>query len=239
MILRTSHQGALHGLRRSSTHPRRPDFRLASAPSSKGFGAPIKTKKQQQPLDELPPACKCESGKAYKNCCGPIHEGVKVAATAEASLRARFSAFREGKEEFIISTTHPEFLVFHYEGKSADEAKSSYAADVKSGCTLFDYDEFKVTKTEPGASDLESFVAYSYKSAKKEDSGVEPTSERDWKTTNEKGRFLKVDDRWLFADYQRFEFSMNSLLQNNLQSEPTVKKPERDWKLNKGKTQSA
>lgn len=30
-------------------------------------------------------------------------------------------------------------------------------------------------------------------------------AQRDWKTTNEKARFLRVDKKWLFTDYQRCE----------------------------------
>ena len=235
MILghRTSLLRARPSLSRHNLYP------PSATPSTKGFGTGPLNDKKPQTLDELgSPACKCESGKAYKKCCGPIHEDKVLAATAEQQLRARFSAFREGKADFIISTTHPEFYAFHYEGKSVDEAKASYVSDCNIGCTQYDYDEFKIAKTEPGSSDLESFVAYSYKSAKKEEAGEASISERDWKTTNEKGRFLKVDGKWLFADYQRFEFSMGSLLQN-ASSEPLKINSGRDWKLNKGSKASS
>ena len=37
--------------------------------------------------------CPCNSGKAYGECCGPILDGVKQAETAEALMRARYSAY--------------------------------------------------------------------------------------------------------------------------------------------------
>lgn len=37
--------------------------------------------------------CPCNSGLAYGECCGPILGGAKLAETAEALMRARYSAY--------------------------------------------------------------------------------------------------------------------------------------------------
>jgi SEC-C motif-containing protein len=37
--------------------------------------------------------CPCCSGKAFGECCGPILDGAAVAPTAEALMRARYSAY--------------------------------------------------------------------------------------------------------------------------------------------------
>ncbi len=37
--------------------------------------------------------CPCQSGKTYGACCGPILEGAARAETAEALMRARYSAY--------------------------------------------------------------------------------------------------------------------------------------------------
>jgi len=37
--------------------------------------------------------CPCNSGKAYGECCGPILDGTAKAETAEALMRARYSAY--------------------------------------------------------------------------------------------------------------------------------------------------
>lgn len=60
-------------------------------------------------------SCPCYSGKKYKKCCRPYHNGMK-AKSPEALVRARFSAYKLGMEDFIMQTTHPESK--HY---NADE----------------------------------------------------------------------------------------------------------------------
>lgn len=37
-------------------------------------------------------ACPCSPAKRYADCCGPLHTGTAVAATAEALMRSRYSA---------------------------------------------------------------------------------------------------------------------------------------------------
>ena len=142
-----------------------------------------------------------------QSCCEPVHTAAKQAATPEAALRSRFSAFAQGLEQFIADTTHPDcrlctgayacmtpdnrFLVrlplstvesgapsnipvpifidlaFHYDGKSAEDAKAQYLLDIKTGCTMFDYQELSIKKSEPGVSEDEGLVAFSYRSCLK------------------------------------------------------------------------
>ena len=45
--------------------------------------------------------CPCKSGKPYGECCGPIHSGAVKAATAEALMRARYSAYVAGAVDFL------------------------------------------------------------------------------------------------------------------------------------------
>ncbi len=52
--------------------------------------------------------CPCGSQLEYENCCKPYHQGLHV-PTAEALLRARFSAFNLQKFHFIVQTTHPDY----------------------------------------------------------------------------------------------------------------------------------
>jgi SEC-C motif-containing protein len=52
--------------------------------------------------------CPCQSEKSYAECCKPILEGKRKAATAEELLRARYSAFATGNVDFVISTHHSE-----------------------------------------------------------------------------------------------------------------------------------
>ncbi len=56
-------------------------------------------------------ACLCDSGLSYKNCCQPLHKGAK-AASPEALMRSRYSAYALHLTDYIIKTTHPEGLYY-------------------------------------------------------------------------------------------------------------------------------
>ncbi len=49
--------------------------------------------------------CACGSGRAYADCCGPVHAGIP-AETAEALMRARYSAYARGDAAFLAASWH-------------------------------------------------------------------------------------------------------------------------------------
>lgn len=49
-------------------------------------------------------ACPCGLGD-YAQCCGPLHQGLHSAATAQQLMRSRYSAFALGEVDYIVSTT--------------------------------------------------------------------------------------------------------------------------------------
>jgi SEC-C motif domain protein len=53
-------------------------------------------------------ACPCGSGRAYSECCGPLHLGQQRAASAEALMRSRYSAFVAGDVDYLLRTWHPD-----------------------------------------------------------------------------------------------------------------------------------
>jgi len=53
--------------------------------------------------------CPCQSGKDYAECCGPIIQGEQPAATAEALMRSRYSAFAKAEPEYLETSLHPDF----------------------------------------------------------------------------------------------------------------------------------
>jgi hypothetical protein len=53
-------------------------------------------------------ACPCGSETPLESCCGPILSGDKTPDTAEALLRARFTAFSRQETDFIVETNHPD-----------------------------------------------------------------------------------------------------------------------------------
>ena len=48
--------------------------------------------------------CPCGSGAARAACCGRYLDGVAFAPTAEALMRSRYSAFVEGRREYLLRT---------------------------------------------------------------------------------------------------------------------------------------
>jgi SEC-C motif domain protein len=50
--------------------------------------------------------CPCGSGRPYADCCGPIHRGTSTAATAEALMRSRYSAFALGDSDHLLRSWH-------------------------------------------------------------------------------------------------------------------------------------
>jgi len=52
--------------------------------------------------------CHCGSNRAYEQCCGPFIAGDSPAPTAEALMRARYSAFATAAVDYILDTVHPD-----------------------------------------------------------------------------------------------------------------------------------
>ena len=51
--------------------------------------------------------CWCDSGKRAADCCEPILRGEQPAATAEALMRSRYSAFVTQNEAYLRRSWHP------------------------------------------------------------------------------------------------------------------------------------
>ncbi|PWU49589.1 hypothetical protein DLJ46_09115 [Micromonospora globispora] len=56
--------------------------------------------------DEETLPCPCGSGLPYAECCRPLHRGEATAATAEALMRSRFSAFAVGDADYLLRSWH-------------------------------------------------------------------------------------------------------------------------------------
>jgi SEC-C motif-containing protein len=49
--------------------------------------------------------CPCGSPHPYDACCQPLHQGA-AAASAEALMRSRYSAYVLGLEDYLLATWH-------------------------------------------------------------------------------------------------------------------------------------
>ncbi|MFI7668363.1 YchJ family protein [Nocardia sp. NPDC049526] len=51
--------------------------------------------------------CPCKRGEPFGACCGPVLAGERSAATAEALMRSRYTAFAVGDTEYLLRSWHP------------------------------------------------------------------------------------------------------------------------------------
>ena len=51
-------------------------------------------------------ACPCNPAVAYADCCGPLHAGAARAASAEALMRSRYSAYARVDAAYLLATWH-------------------------------------------------------------------------------------------------------------------------------------
>ncbi|EFJ52981.1 hypothetical protein VOLCADRAFT_102602 [Volvox carteri f. nagariensis] len=185
--------------------------------ATKGFGAKPKAVPKPKKDNPAPEPCPCDSGKAYKNCCGAVHRGETVAATPEATLRARFSAFVKGEADYLITTTHPDYHVNHYQVPIPGGAVERLREDVAGACNKFAFTGLRVVGAEPGVNEYEGYVSFEYLSRKRSAPGAPVTEEevRDttaWSRTAERCRFLRTSSgTWQFVDYQTATFDSSML----------------------------
>lgn len=51
--------------------------------------------------------CPCNPSAAYATCCQPLHDGHAPAASAEALMRSRYSAYVLGLRDYLLASWHP------------------------------------------------------------------------------------------------------------------------------------
>jgi SEC-C motif-containing protein len=54
-----------------------------------------------------PQPCPCRRGEPFGECCGPALAGARPAATAEALMRSRYTAFAVGDTDYLLRSWHP------------------------------------------------------------------------------------------------------------------------------------
>lgn len=58
-------------------------------------------------MAKLSELCPCGSTKKYSDCCARYIEGGETAATAEALMRSRYTAYTQLAEDYLLATWHP------------------------------------------------------------------------------------------------------------------------------------
>ncbi len=125
--------------------------------------------------------CPCGSEKEYADCCQPLINGDRTADTAEALMRARYSAHAKKAFDYIFETTLPA-------NRQEDDRNGTAAWSRK-----LDWQRLEVCRVDAGGTDDEKgtveFVARYRKNAKAFDH-------------HEIAEFVRDDGRWYFKDGQ-------------------------------------
>jgi len=123
--------------------------------------------------------CPCGSLLSLAECCGPIISGERQAATAEALMRARYTAYTRHDIDFIMRSTHPDG-----QGDSDIDAMRAWAEAA-------DWQGLEVLQVEAGGEGdkkgLVEFVAHY------DMGGVKQHH-------HEVSGFLRTESGWLFRD---------------------------------------
>jgi len=119
----------------------------------------------------MPEPCPCGSGQAFAACCGPLHEGAP-AATAEALMRSRYTAYVRGDAEYLRAT---------WQAEACPE-------DLNPGGTA--WLGLSILRCTGGGAQDEGTVEF--EAAFRDGGRV--------KALHETSRFVRRDGRWLYVD---------------------------------------
>jgi len=124
--------------------------------------------------------CPCGSGSAYSKCCKPYIDGNAQPSTAEALMRARYTAYTKAAVEFILESHHPDGREELSREATEEWAKSSEWMGLEI-----------VDTVGGGENDSEGIVEFSAKYR---------GSDRAVVTHHERSSFKKLDGKWYFHD---------------------------------------
>ncbi|MDC7219295.1 MAG: YchJ family protein [Spirochaetales bacterium] len=133
--------------------------------------------------------CPCTSGKPFDLCCGPILEGKTAAPTAEALMRARYSAYATGNIDFIMDSNEPE----------SRENLSREAIEEWSKAS--EWQGLEIIKTQKGQEgDSKGLVEFK----------AHYSQNRARYTHHELASFEKIDGKWMFFDGEEINQPLNA-----------------------------
>lgn len=123
--------------------------------------------------------CPCGSGKDYTDCCEPLLLGSQAAATAEALMRSRYSAYVKTQIDYIYETTHAT-----QRSKFNREESLAWSRNT-------DWQSLEILRTEAGSPEDDSGVVEFIARYREKGKAVQH---------HEVADFTKEDGRWYFLD---------------------------------------
>jgi SEC-C motif domain protein len=118
--------------------------------------------------------CPCGSGQTFGACCSPVLTGAKPAASAEALMRARFTAH----------VVH-DFKFLHH----SDRSNAGHAYVEEPGEPAITWQKLVIHAHEPGADADTAYVDFSAY-------GSEQGHEH---VLHEKSEFKRIDGKWIYS----------------------------------------
>lgn len=134
--------------------------------------------------------CPCGTGASFGTCCRPCLTGSAQAPTAEALMRSRYCAFREGAVDYLVATRHPD-------ARSPDENDH-----VKRSAAGAEWINLLILDTQRGsAGDTEGVVEFvaAYRGKRLPTALADPAP-AGARQLHERSRFVREDGRWFYVD---------------------------------------
>ncbi|GLC38899.1 hypothetical protein PLESTB_000459600 [Pleodorina starrii] len=145
-------------------------------------------------------SCPCGSGLEYQACCQRYHKSLTVQApTAEAVLRARFSAYAKKEWKYVVRTTHPENP--NQRGTVSEDGKirTTFEEDIKVTMYNCEFVRLQVLGQELGASPQEAIIEFQLDFRQKMDEKARKLDKPVARTIREKALFVRSGDgAWEF-----------------------------------------
>lgn len=123
--------------------------------------------------------CPCGSEKPFSYCCEPAVEGYKPAATAEALMRSRYTAFALGQVDYLINTT----AACHRNPADAEVIEEQIKATTWTG--------LQIVSTEKGTADDAEGIVEFIAAFEAGDDACE---------LHEKSNFRRENGAWVYLD---------------------------------------
>jgi SEC-C motif-containing protein len=124
------------------------------------------------------PACPCGSTSPFAQCCEPLLQGERVAATAEQLMRSRYSAFATNALDYLVRTHHAS-------QRSADER-----AQLEAQSTTLQWLALQICDSTDGKTDQQrgevEFKAF-FRAG-------------NIRCLHERSRFVHEDGQWFYVD---------------------------------------
>ena len=130
-------------------------------------------------MSETTDVCPCGSGKKYADCCEAIIKGTIKAPTAEALMRARYTAYVKHEIDFIINSCE--------KGEKIAEIDRKATEDWSKNST---WHGLKILRTEPGKEPDTEIVEFEATYTQK---GIRDVH-------HEIGGFKKINGEWFYSE---------------------------------------